>query len=380
MSRCLLCFALFLLVVLTGLADEPATKDRVTLKNGDRLSGVIVSGDGKTLLVKTEFAGEVTIKWEAITAIESSQQLNLTLKDGARLSGKVATEEGKFVVTSATPASKPSSASKEVVKAIRNDGEQKTFDINTEKMAHPKFTYFWSGLFDTGLALTRGNSSTTSYTLATKAVRETPQDKLTVYLMYVYADDQTVLPSRTTANAILGGVRGDLNISPRFFVFALADFQSDQLQHLDLRQVYGGGLGDHVIKNDRTAFDVFGGFTFDRDAFGAYTITNPAPPPPLTSVAAITEDSGEGLVGEEYDSKLSKRTTINERFSFFPNITHMGDYRMQFDASVVSQLKNWLSWHVTFTDRYITYPPPELKGNDQLLSTGLRFTWGKAKL
>ncbi len=43
-----------------------AAADQVTLKNGDRLSGDIVSGDGKTLLIKTEFAGDITIQWDAI--------------------------------------------------------------------------------------------------------------------------------------------------------------------------------------------------------------------------------------------------------------------------------------------------------------------------
>jgi putative salt-induced outer membrane protein len=375
----------FLLVVLLPLlapvvfADQPAPKDQVTLKNGDRLTGAIVSSDDKTLLLKTEFAGDVTIKWEAITTIESSQDLNLTLKDGHRLSGKVSTEDGKLVVTSTAPSSTPGSAPKDSITAIRNDAEQKTFDANAEKMAHPKFTYFWSGLFDTGLALTRGNSATTSYTLSSKAIRETPRDKLTVYANYIYANDDTIPPSHTTANAILSGVRGDLNVSARVFVFALADFQSDQLQHLDLRQVYGGGLGYHVIKTPHTTFDVFGGFTYDRDSFGAYTLTNPTPPPVLTPVAASVQNSAEGLVGEEFDSQLSKRTTLTERFSFYPNISHVGDYRLQFDASVASQLKNWLSWHLTYSERYITYPPPGLKGNDVLLSTGLRVTWGKAK-
>jgi hypothetical protein len=101
---------------------------------------------------------------------------------------------------------------------VRNDAEQRAFDIAAEKMAHPKFTYFWSGLLDTGLALTRGNSSTASYTLSAKGVRETPRDKLTLYTTYVYASDSTTDPSRTTANALRSGIRGDLNISPRVFV------------------------------------------------------------------------------------------------------------------------------------------------------------------
>jgi putative salt-induced outer membrane protein len=362
------------------LLASAASADQVTLKNGDRLTGSIVTGDGKTLLLKTEFAGDVTIQWDAITGIESSQNLNLTLKDGKRLVGKITTSDGKFVVAGAPEPSAAGPASKDTVVAVRNDAEQKTFDAAAERMAHPKFTYFWGGMFDTGLAVTEGNSSTVSYNFAAKAIRETPRDKLTLYSNYVFADDNTVTPGRTTANSIDAGARGDLNIGPHLFVFAIADYQTNELQHLDLRQVYGGGFGRHVIKTARTVFDVFGGITFDHDSFGAYSYTNATPPPALTDVAAISQNSAEAILGEEFDSQLSKRTLITERFSLFPNLSHTGDFRSQFDCTVSTQLKSWLSWQTTFSDRYINYPPPGLKGNDLILSTGLRVSWGKAKL
>ena len=368
-----------LCVLFIAVCASATLADQVTLKNGDRLSGDIVSGDGKTLLLKTEFVGDVTIKWDAIVGIESTQNLNLTLKDGSKISGKITTTDGKFVVAGAAPTA-AAPAAKETVVAVRNDAEQKTYDVATEKMEHPKFWYFWSGVFDTGLALTRGNSSTASYTLDTRDVRETPRDKLTVYANYIFADTQIPAPPTTTANLFQAGIRGDLNVSPRAFVFAFAGFATNQLQHLDLRQTYGGGVGYHVIKTDRTVFDVYGGFDYDRDEFGSYTIINPTPPPPLTTVAAFDQNSAEAVVGEEFDSHLSKRTMVTERFSFFPNLSHTGDYRMQFDSTLAMQLKAWLSWQVSFTDRYISYPPPGLKGNDLVLSTGLRVIWGKPKL
>jgi len=372
MRRRFLCLPVFLFFASAVLADQ------VTLKNGDRLTGQITVGDGKTLLLKAEFVGDVTIPWDAITAIASSDILHLTLKDGRRLSGKITTEDGKFVVAGAPEATPP--AAKDTIVAVRNDAEQRAFDVAAEKLAHPKFIYFWGGVFDTGLALTRGNSSTASYTLSAKAIRETARDKLTFYSTYVYASDNTVTPSRTTANAIRAGVRGDLNISRRVFVFAFADYETNELQNLDLRQVYGGGFGYHIIKTDRNIFDAFGGFSYDRDVFSSYFITNPTPPPPLTFVPAITQNSAEAVVGEEFDSHLSKRSTFTERFSLFPNLSHTGEYRFQFDSTLAMQLKDWLNWQVTFSDRYISYPPPGLKGNDLLLSTGLRVIWGKPKL
>jgi len=59
------------------------------MKNGDRLSGAIVKYDGKNLILKSEFAGQVTIPWDAVTAITSSDPLNVGLKDGQMLVGVV---------------------------------------------------------------------------------------------------------------------------------------------------------------------------------------------------------------------------------------------------------------------------------------------------
>ena len=372
MRRGLICLALIF------LAASLANADQVTLKNGDRLTGKIVTGDGKTLLLKTEFTGDVTIQWDAIATMESADTVYLTLKDGTKLSGKVTTQDGKFVVASPATAVAPNvpAATKDTIVAVRNDAEQKAYDLAAERMAHPKFTYFWGGLFDTGLALTRGNSSTTTFTLASKAVRETPRDKLTLYGNYIYGKDSSTPPDRTTANAVNAGIRGDLNLTPRVFVFALADYQTNALQHLDLRQSYGGGFGFHVIKTERTLFDVFGGITYQRDEFGQYVLLGPPP----TVISASASNSVAAIVGEEFDMKLNKRSSFTERLSLYPNLSNGGDFRSQFDATLVTQFKAWLSWQVTFSDSYINYPPPGLKSNDLLLSTGLRVTWGKAKL
>ena len=372
MRRALIC----LLLVVLGASLAHA--DQVVLKNGDRLTGKIVNGDGKTLLLKTEFAGEVTVQWDAITSMESSEDVYLTLKDGTRLAGKITTQDGKFVVAApaSTTAANVPSATKDTVVAVRNDAEQKAYDLAAERMAHPKFTYFWVGLFDTGLALTRGNSSTTTFTLASKAVRETPKDKLTLYGNYIYGKDSSTPPDRTTANQLSAGIRGDLNLTPRIYVFAFADFQTNELQHLDLRQVYGGGFGYHVIKTERTIFDVFGGMSYERDAFGEYVLLGP----PISFIPASNTNSAAAVIGEEFDIKLNKQSTFTERLSLYPNLTNTGDFRSQFDATLVTQFKAWLSWQFTFSDSYINYAPPGLKSNDLLLSTGLRVTWGKAKL
>lgn len=356
------------------LCASVALADQVTLKNGDRLTGTIVSADTKTLQLKTDFGGDINIDWKTVAGIESSQDLTLTTKDGKKSTGKVSmSSDGKLVVNGGTP------IAMEDVTAVRNQTEQQAFDVATEKMEHPRFTYFWGGVADGGLALTRGNSDTVSFTFDAKAVRATPRDKLTLYANYILANNQTTLPYTTTANLFQAGIRGDWNISPRAFVFATADFMTNQLQHLTLRQTYGGGIGYHVIKNDTTLFDVFGGGDYDRDEFASYTYVNPAPPPPLTAVSGYSLNSAEIMVGEEFDKSFTKRTVFTERLVVFPNVSNLGKFRSTFNTTLSVAMKNWLSWQTSFQDFYINYPPPGLKGNDLVLSTGIRVLWG-AKL
>ena len=344
--------------------------DQITLKNGDRLTGTIVRSDAKTLLLKTDFAGDVTLQWDAVTAIVSTQALHLGLKDGQTIVGTVATNDSKFEV--ATKETGPVTATKDAVVSVRNDAEQKAFDDQIERLRHPHLTDFWSGILDTGLSLTRGNSESLTFSLSGKAARVTDRDKISVYTTSIFTNSTVNGVTSTTAHAIRGGVRGDLNVSDKLFVFGFTDFEYDQFQDLDLRNVVGGGLGYHVIKTKNTTLDAFAGGDFDQDFFGAIAATATAP-----AIPAVTRKNGEVDLGETFNAKINNRTTFSEQFSLFPNVSTTGSYRFQFDATAATKLKNWLSWQVTYSDRYLSDPLAGFKKNDLILSTGVRLTFGK---
>lgn len=357
--------SVFLFLCATGVLA-----DQVTLKNGDRLTGTIIKSDAKTLLIKTDLAGDVNVQWDAVTSIVSSQTLHLALKDGQTIVGTVTTSDDKFEI--ATRDAGPVAAPKDAVVVVRNDAEQKSYDDQIERLRHPHLTDFWSGLLDTGLSLTRGNSESLTYSLSGKAARVTDRDKISVYTTAIYNISTINGVSSTTAHAIRGGLRGDLNVREKLFVFGFTDFEYDQFQDLDLRNVIGGGLGYHAIKTKNTTFDVFAGGSYDADFFGAIpaTATTPATP-------AITRKAGEIVLGETFNAKLNNRTTLSEQFSFYPNVSNTGSYRFQFDTTAATKLKNWLNWQITCSDRYLSDPLPAFKKNDLLLSTGVRLTFGK---
>lgn len=217
---------------------------------------------------------------------------------------------------------------------------------------------------DAGLSTTKGNSDTLSFALGGKAVRAAPSDKITVYANSIFAKSSPTGTSVTTAHAISGGIRGDLNLKPRLFVFGFTDFEFDQFQKLDLRNVVGGGIGYHVVKTQHTIFDVFGGGAYDQAFYST----------------GVSLRSGEAVVGEELSYQISSRSSFSERLQFFPNVSITGQYRTTFDSTVTTRISNWLNWQASFVDRYVSNPIPGIKKNDLLLTTGIRLTYGKGGL
>ena len=368
--------SLFLLMAMVLLC--PALfADQVALKNGDRLTGAIVKSDAKTLVLKTEAAGDVTFQWSAIDAITSTQPLHVGLAGGQMVVGPVATKDGQILVTTQTAGIV--TAAKDSVQVIRSDSEEAVYDAAMERLQHPHLGDFWSGTLDTGLSLTRGNSATLAYNLAGRAVRRTDRDKITVYASAVYGKNDTTSPSQVIAHQITGGVRADINFRPRWFAFAGTDFNSNALQNLDLQNVIDGGIGAHLIKTKSTQFDLFGGAGYNQEFFGAYTLPNPTPPPATTAFPAVTQRNAVANAGEQFDTKLGSRSTFSETFNYFPNLSGPSGYRYTFNSVLSTAISRWLGWQFSLNDTFLSNAPAGIKKNDLLLSTGLRLTFGSSK-
>jgi putative salt-induced outer membrane protein len=333
--------------------------DQVNLKNGDRLTGKIVKSDGKVLLMKSDLAGDVNVQWEAITAMQSSAPIFLTLKDGQTIAGTLTTSDGKYVVT--TKDSGVVTTEMANVGVVRDEDEQLAFEAEIDRLRNPKLTDFWGGYLDAALSLASGNVDSLSFVLGGRADRTTTRDKISIYFNSVYSNSNVTGPTLTTANSLNGGIRLDLNITDRFFIYGFTDFQHDEFQQLNLRNTTGGGVGDHVIKTASTQFDIYGGATYDQ----AYYST------------PLTQKTGEAMVGESFVKTFGPKTKFAEEFDFFPNISNTGEYRFTFNMGDTTKINNWLNWQVTFSDLYTSFPPPGIKGSTILLSTGVRFTLGK---
>lgn len=338
--------------------------DQVTLKNGDRLTGTVVKSDGKTLVIHTDAAGDVELKFDAIQDIKTDANLHVSLKGGKTAVGPVTTTDDKIEI--ATKNSGTVEAPKGDITLIRNDAEQTAYD----KSLHPGLMHGWNGGANVGFSVARGNSETENLALAFNAVHPTLNDKITLYASSINTTNNLASPS-TVANLNQGGFRYDRNITPKLFWFGAGDFMSNALQFLDLRQVYSGGLGFHAINNDRTILDFLGGVNYTHETYSNGTLISPG----------VYESYGKTnrfvalTLGEELNQKLGKSTVLTQNLGFFPDLQQSGEYRFTFNVGTVTKINKWFGWQNQFSDIYVSNPPTGAKKNDVLFTTGLNIAF-----
>ena len=323
--------------------------DQVVLKNGDTLTGRVIQKDGAKLTLKSELLGEVSIPWAAVKSLKSDGDLVVVLPGGEPVKGKISTNGDNLEVAA-------KSAPLAGISAIRDEAEQKKW----EKLQHPGLGELWAGNFDLGLALARGNARAETLTNDFSAARVTKHDKISLHFNEIYGTALANGVSSTIASAVRGGWAYNRDVSPHLFVTTINEYEHDRFQSLDLRAVFGGGLGWNAVKKEKTALSFQAGGDYEHESF-----------------TTLKRNSAEVNFGDDLLLKVSGATSVTQSFRLYPNLSETGQYRMNFDVTGVTAIKKWLGWHLTFSDRFVSNPLPGRLRNDVLLSTGLRVSFAK---
>jgi len=328
--------------------------DQVTLKNGDTITGEIIKKDGDKLTMKSSFLGDITMPWSAVASIKSDGPLYVALPGGQETSGKLLTEGSTLQVQGAGASQSVPLAN---VQAIRDEKEEKEHGA----LLSPGLLELWSGYFDLGFALARGNAHTETLNTSFHTSRITRNDEITADFTQIYSTARVAGVNAATAQAERGGWTYSHNLSPRLFFNTLNDYESDHFQDLNLRFVAGGGLGFHLTKSERRRLDVVAGADYDHDSF----FNN------------LTRSTAEGFWGDDLSIAVSTSTSLTQSFRMFDNLSNTGQYRMNFDLGAATTLKKWLSWQLTASDRFLSNPVFGRQKNDILLTTGFRLSFAR---
>jgi putative salt-induced outer membrane protein YdiY len=356
------------LLLLMGLA-LCAFGDQITLKNGDRVTGKVVSSDEKVLVLKTDYAGDLKIDRTMITSITTDGPLNVTLKDAGKVQAKVGAA-GDGVKVEKTDGSVVT-VQPEALTALRDDASQKAYEREQERLHHPRLNDFWSGFVSLGVANSSGNASTTSISTAASANRVAGKNNLQLNFVQIYARQSTTLPYGETANRLSGGVRIGRDVSGKLFVYGNNSYDYDKFLDLNLRVVLGGGFGYHAWKSKKGFLDVTGGGNWNRETFDVTSR--------FTTYTTESRNSAEVTVGQEAGYQAFNRVKLWEKLSFFPNLTNTGEYRMNFDSTAAVPVMKWLELNVGFSSRYLSNPLLGRKAADTIFTTGVRVAFDQTK-
>jgi putative salt-induced outer membrane protein YdiY len=218
----------------------------------------------------------------------------------------------------------------------------------------------WRGSVGASLTSSSGNNESTSASLNGDAVRQRAHDKLVASVLSLYSRSETNGVEELTASRFQAKTRYDHDFSELTYGFVGYDLEKDKLADLKWRHSPSIGAGLHVRKTETFTFDVFAGYSHNREEL--YT--------------GAKRSFDEGLIGEETTHKFSEDTSFRQRFVIYPNLTDSGEYRAVFDAGFLAPLVG--SWNLTlnYSARYQSNPPPGVQKNDTLVFAGLQYRWG----
>jgi putative salt-induced outer membrane protein YdiY len=332
-----------------------ARADEVVLNNGDHVSGKAhINADSVSL--SSDVLGELRIPRTAIKLIRLQEPDSLVASGSSSKTPN--TKHGPDAASSVTEtrevlgaASSPASASSPIEKFTTQPA------ASTARLPTPS----WNVGFATGFTAARGNKSINNLNFSVTTTRSSDRNRISLSLNSLFSKTATSTQPLTRTNVIRSGARYERNVTPILFAFGLANFDVDQQQQLDLRSVLGAGLGCRIAEGRGVTFQVFGGTSFNREAFA-------------TTADRVT---GEFLAGQTFTYKFAEQGEFSERLTVFPNYTSLGDVRLTFESTALMKLNRWLGWETKVDQVFLSNPPLLAERNDVIVTTGLRLTYGR---
>ena len=220
-------FALLLVFVTSG----QAAADEVWLKNGDHLTGKVLSLEGGTLVFKTAYAGDLSIKWEEVANLKTDEPIKVVLGDETTAQGPVSPgEEGKVTVKA-----------EEVAQPI-------TVNLANVKTINPRPPLRMDLRINFGLNITDGNTNTQNIYGEGEFVARTDKNRYTIGAIYSRSEDENV----KTEDSAIGYMKYDHFFTKKWYGYANATAEKDEFKDLDLRTSLGIGAGYQFIESERT--------------------------------------------------------------------------------------------------------------------------------
>ena len=213
----------------------------------------------------------------------------------------------------------------------------------------------WAVSVGAGLALTGGNSDTSSYNVAAN-VKYDPLTKnvFRAELLYLRASDG----GESTVDRMLAALRDEYTVSGRLFAFGELGYQRDRFKQLDYLIAPLVGMGYKLVDRKPLLVALDGGVGAAFEKLEAQD---------STADFALK-------AGERVEWKPSETAIVFQKSAALWKASDFGDAYYRFEAGVGAALAKRLELRVAFADDYKTRPAvPGLDKNDTSLIVTLLF-------
>lgn len=222
--------------------------DEVVLKNGDRLTGKVVSMKDGKLVFNTSYAGDISIDWADVKSLDTESQAALLLSNGTLIKGSLKpAENGRVVIDTSSSLGTPPLDLAEVSA------------INPE---HLPGEVKLKGRANAAVAIRSGNTDTSTYNLSGEIQARTEKNRYTLGGEYNREEDD----DETTVNNWLAYAKYDHFLTEKLYGYVNTVFEKDKMADLNLRSSLGLGLGYQVWESDKTNLSLEAGLSYvDED-------------------------------------------------------------------------------------------------------------------
>ena len=335
-------------IILGALALLGATRvfaDTVEVKNGARIIGKITKIDAGSVVVSTDYAGNITIKQSEVTSIATDAPIAVRLASGTRYDGRVTAGSNG---------------------AIQIAGADGTITTTMDKVAaswaagavDPLVDRHWEYEAAVDIAGKTGNSEQIGSAAQLRATLKTTQDMLQFYAMY----NRQVAEGIKSADQLKIGVDYQNNFAGRYSWYARDEGGFDRVKDVELYNIAAAGLGFDVIKEPKRTLTGRVGLSFRYEGYKS---------PATEDVKSAGLDIGLNNDMEFGDSRLVTRLAYVPAFEDL-----LGIYRVTHETYYQIPLTS-PAWKLRLgvSHDYNSRPPAGVEKLDTSYFTRLVLNW-----
>lgn len=333
--------AVFVLLV-AGATLRLIAAERLVLqlKNGDRVTGRLVSENTNQVTLLSTVLGTVNVPLAEI----SKREVLPETPAGTNAPTNAPAPAGTNLVANAKPP------------AIKEQAPRGPMTpANPEATPIASTPRYWKHDLRFGLNLRYAEKDSQEFLVIGKSVYGRPPFRHIFDVNFKYGHADGVL----SANSLTGSEKTEYQLSRRNYLFNLVGAGYDEVRKIDAQYELDPGFGTELLKLTNFVWKTEAGFSFQQQ----YRSDN------------SDQTSYSVRIAEIFAWRVWDKLTADAKLEFFPNLAKPGEYRLRLESTLRYPISKYLSLNLDVIDLYDTQPANNVDPNDlQIRSTiGITF-------